>query len=97
MNKEMLFNRPLHKDEMAQVMLLAKNAPFGEALVGFYRGFMLPAVGQDWDDYTEERSLPTTSFAIAEDQWKAICEVLIGRFGTSAAMAWMNIGPSVIR
>ena len=90
-----LFRRSLTDDELDQIMLMAESSKcLGDIVVGFFRGFILPAIGQDWDlDYPSERSLPVQRIKIPKDQWHAICGVLIKKFAVQGGLVWMNVGP----
>lgn len=90
-----LFRRPLTEHELEQVLRMAwASKCISDIIIGFFRGFILPAIGQDWEDYTVDRSLPTTRIKIPKSQWGTICNVLIERWSVQGGMIWMNVGPS---
>jgi hypothetical protein len=100
----------LTKTEMAEVESVIDKAEHPmEALVGALKttfNILLAPEEKTWDDFGPDNQIPSSQYAIPDDQWQEIAEALKVRTDALAAplgvndaglhilLDWMNVGPS---
>lgn len=89
----MAWRRALSDDEIERIKQHASEDSRGYT-VGLILGFYDVALSDSGSSYESTEAISPTEYEIPEEQWRQLCQLCTEADGISAAMEFVNVGPS---